>query len=270
MDLKIKMIGLLRFSVLGPSFNSERFKTLEETAAHLFSPERLELRFRIFETLCLPSLMRQSDMDFTLVVLTAKMMPAPYLTRLVDLLEPLPNVICRPVGTGVHFRLLKRAYASVPLEDASHQILFRLDDDDAVDIDFVRRSKHLAQGMIPLQGAETPFVLANNRGFYAQKTDAGVEVYDACEKAPLSTGTALVAPVGHGGNPYRYNHRKFAQHFNTFSDISVPSFVRTIHGDNKSDPTQMGRTHKWRPEQIEAGLKQHFDLTVSGLQELLQ
>lgn len=270
MGLKIKMVGLLRFSVLSPTYYSERFKTLEETAAHLFSPERLELRFRIFENLCLPSLMRQSDMDFTLVVLTAKTMPKPYLTRLLDLVEPLPNVICRPVGMGIHYRLLKRAYASVPLEDASHQILFRLDDDDAVDIDFVRRSKHLALGMIPLQGPDTPFILANNRGFYVQKTDAGVEIYDACEKAPLSAGTALVAPAGHGTNPYRHNHRKFAQHFNTFSDISVPSFVRTIHGDNKSDPTQMGLTHKWGRDRIEAGLNQHFDLSVDKLQDLLQ
>lgn len=264
------MVGLLRFSVLSPTYYSERFRTLDETAAHLFSPERLELRFRIFESLCLPSLMRQSDMDFTLVVLTAKTLPAAYLTRLLDLLDPLPNVVCRPVGTGIHYRLLKRAYAAVPLDDASHQILFRLDDDDAVDINFVRRTKHLARGLIPLQGGDTPFVLANNRGFYAQKTEHGVEVYDACEKAPLSIGTALVAPVGHGANPYRYNHRKFGQHFNMFSDISVPAFVRTIHGDNKSDPTQMGLTRKWGEERIEAGLQQHFDLSVDALQELLQ
>lgn len=270
MDLNIKMVGLLRFSVLSPTYYSERFKTLEETAAHLFAPERLDLRFRIFENLCLRSLMRQSDMDYTLVVLTAKTMPEPYMTRLHDLLNPLPNVICRAVDTGIHYRLLKRAYGAVSTEGASHQILFRLDDDDAVDMDFVRRSKHLARGMIPLQGRDTPFVLANNRGFYAQKTDGGVEVFDACERAPLSTGSALVAPVGHGSNPYRHNHRKYSQHFNTFTDISVPSFVRTVHGDNKSDPTQMGRTYKWSKAQIETGLKQHFDLSVDALQTLLQ
>ncbi|AZV79564.1 hypothetical protein EBB79_17915 [Parasedimentitalea marina] len=270
MDLNIKMVGLLRFSVLSPTYYSERFNTLDETAAHLFSPERMALRFRIFESLCLPSLMRQSDMDYTLVVLTSKFMPKPYLSHLRALLNPLPNVFCRVVGTGVHYRLLKRAYASVPLDNASHQILFRLDDDDAVDINFVRRTKHMAQGMIPLQGAETPFVLANNRGFYVQKGEDGVEVYDACEKAPLSTGTALVSPAGHGANPYRFNHRKFAQYFNTFSDISVPSFVRTIHGDNKSDPTQMGLTRQWGQARIKSGLKQHFDLSVSALEELLQ
>jgi len=209
-------------------------------------------------------------MDFTLVVLTAKTMPAQYLARLGDLLEPFPNVICRPVGTGIHFRLLKRAYSSVSLDDVSHQILFRLDDDDAVDLDFVRRTKHLALGMIPLQGTDTPFVLANNRGFYAHKREDEIDVYDACERAPLSTGTALVAPAGHGANPYRYNHRKFGQHFNTFSDISVPSFVRTIHGDNKSDPTQMGLTRKWGGDRIEASLKQHFDLSVGALQDMLQ
>ena len=269
MDLKVKMIGLLRFSVLSPTYYSERFSTTEETAAHLFSTERMELRFRLFENLCLPSLMRQSDMDFTLIVLTAKSMPEQYLNRLLDLLESLPNVICRPVGIGIHYKLLKRAYAAVPLDDATHQILFRLDDDDAVDIDFVKRSKHLAQGMIPIQGPDTPFILAHNRGFYVHKRDDGVEVYDACEKAPLSTGTALVGPAGFDANPYRFNHRRFAQHFNTFSDISVPSFVRTVHGDNKSNPAQMGITHKWSNDQIKVGLRQHFDLSISDLQGLI-
>ncbi len=67
-EIKIKTVGLLRFSVLTPTYYAERFDTLEKTAAHLFSPERMELRFRIFENLCLPSLTRQSDRDFECVL----------------------------------------------------------------------------------------------------------------------------------------------------------------------------------------------------------
>jgi len=262
------MIGLVRFSVLTPTYYSERFDTLEETAAHLFSRERMELRFRLFENLCLPSLMRQTDSDFDMVVLTAESMPDRYMQRLLDLIEPLPNIHLVPVGTENHYRLLQNGYASVPTEGYSHRILFRLDDDDALDLNFVRRTKHLAAGLMDLQGPDTPFVIAYNRGFYVQTTPEGNEIFDACERAPLSTGTTLVAPRGHGPNPYRFVHRKLAQHYNTFSDISVPGFIRTIHGDNKSNPSQMGITRKMKEHQIAQQLREHFDVDIDMLRTL--
>ncbi len=268
MDRQVKTVGLLRFSVLTPTYYSERFKTLEETAAHLFSPERMDLRFRLFEGLCLPSLTRQTDPDFDMVVLTAESMPPQYLERLLDLTEPLPNIHCLPVGTENHYKLLQKGYNSVPKEGCSHRILFRLDDDDALDMNFVKRTKRIAGGLMKLNGPKTPFVIAYNRGFYVRSTGDKIELFDACERAPLSTGTTLVAPAGHGANPYRFNHRKLAQHFNTYSDISVPAFIRTIHGDNKSNPAQMGLTHKLSQEDIAKQLKAHFDVTPDDLKAL--
>lgn len=268
MGLKVKTVGLVRFSVLTPTYYSERFKTLEETAAHIFSPERMELRFRLFEKLCLPSLLRQSDPDFDMVVLTAESMPAPYLERLLDLIEPLRNIHCLPVGTENHYKLLQKGYNSVPKDGYSHRILFRLDDDDAVDKDFIKRTKSFADALLKMQGEKTSFIIAYNRGFYVRSTDKTAEIFDACERAPLSTGTALVAPAGSGMNPYRFNHRKLPQHFNTFTDISVPAFIRTIHGDNKSNPAQMGLTHKMEAEEIARQLKRHFDVTPDDLKAL--
>lgn len=268
MDCKIKTIGLLRFSVLTPTYYSERFDTLEKTAAHIFSPERMALRFRIFENLCLPSLTRQSDGDFDCVVLTAKSMPAQYLDRLRALLKPLANIHCKPVGMDKHYQLLKQGYNSVPVDGCSHRILFRLDDDDAVDLDFIKRTKRLANGLLQLQGPDIPFIIAYNRGFYVRSNKDGTEVFDACERAPLSTGTTLVARVEHPANPYRFVHRRLAQHYNTFSDISVPAFIRTIHGDNKSNPAQMGITHKMRPKAIDDQLIRHFGVSRDDLKAL--
>lgn len=269
MPEKLKIVGLLRFSVLTPTYYSERFDTLDKIAAHIFSPDRMALRFKLFESLCLPSLTRQTDMGFDCVILTADSMPAPFLDRLQGLIDPHPNLHLRPVGTGTHYRLLKEGYNSVPTGDATHRALFRLDDDDCVDLDFIGRTRMLAQGLLALQGADTPFIMAHNRGFYIRFQDDGEnEIFDACERAPLSAGTTLVAPVGHPANPYRFNHRALAQHYNTFSDISVPAFLRTIHGDNKSNPTQMGITHKMRPRLIDKQIKQHFGLEPQMLRDL--
>lgn len=273
MGIDLSIVGVVRFSVLTPTYYSERFATLEETATHLFSPDRMELRLRVFERLCLRSIEKQSDQDFHLVVLTADALPEPYLKRLDHLVARLPNVTLLPVGPGNHYQMLRKGYDLVPPGTASHRLLFRLDDDDAVDVDYIARNRRLAMGLIPLQGEKTPFVLANNRGIYLRKdrTSAGesAEIFDACERAPLSVGAALVAPVGHQANPYRFNHRKYPQHWNTFSDISTPGFIRTIHGDNKSSPTQMGLTHKMTDQQLAEDLMRHFDMTPEQLRSVL-
>lgn len=268
MDVTVKTIGLLRFSVLTPTYYSERFGTLEATAAHIFDDDRLALRFHIFEALCLPSLTRQSDPGFDMVVLTAEAMPARWLSRLRALIDPLPNIHLRAVGTENHYRLLQDGYDAIATGGATHRILFRLDDDDALDMDFVARIKRLSQGLLALQGPDIPFVIAHNRGFYVRATVDGNEVFDARERAPLSTGTTLVAPLGYGPNPYRFVHRKLAQHYNTYSDISVPAFIRTIHGDNKSNPTQMGITRKMKPAEIDRQLSAHFGVTLEQMKAL--
>lgn len=263
-----KTIGLLRFSVLTPTYYSEKFDTLEETAAHLFSEDRMALRFHLFENLCLPSLVQQTDPDFITMILTAESMPKPYLDRLRDLLAPHDNLVLRPVGTGKHYPLLKGAYGSVDVQNASHRIMFRLDDDDAVDLDFIRRTKHLARGLFHLQAAPPPTIIAYNRGFYVSFQKGGNDVFDACERAPLSTGVTLVAPVEHGTIPYRFVHRKFAQHYNTYSDISVPGFIRTIHGDNKSNPSIFGLSRQMELAQIDRELKQNFGTDLARLRAL--
>ena len=191
----MKMVGLVRFSVLTPTYYSERFSTLDQTARHLFDPDRMELRFSIFENLCLPSLVRQTDGDFDLVVLTAKSMPEPYLNRLGELLAPFANMHLRPVGTRNHYRLLKQGYDSIPANEASHRILFRLDDDDAVDLDFVRRTRALADGLLPLQPADSSFVIAHNRGFYLQATPDGAEIFDAIEHGAGDPGGQWREPL---------------------------------------------------------------------------
>ena len=172
----------------------------------------------------MPSMVGQSDDGFDLVVMTSRLMPELYIERLQDLLAPFPNIHCRTYWPHNHFRLLNRGFASVPERDATHQAFFRLDDDDCLDGEFIHRTRHAAERMLPLQGPDAPFAITGNRGFYARKAMVGVEVYDTCEHAPLSAGATLVGRVGQALNPYRFNHRRFAQHYNTYSDISVPSF----------------------------------------------
>jgi len=270
MAAAFKMVGVIRFSILTPTFNADRYPDLDAAAEALFAPERLALRLHLFERLCLPSLIRQSDPEFQLVVATSERLPASVRQRLEEVLAPHDHMQLAVFGTDNHYQILKAAYATVPAQGETHRILFRLDDDDALDGDYVARSKALAAGLLPLQATpQTPFALAHNKGIYLIK-EAGQppQVLDSCERAPLSAGTALVRPVEGQGNPYRYNHRKFAQHYPLFSDISVPAFVRTVHWDNHSTPAMMGLTARQTEAEIDADLRRHFGLTLADLKAI--
>jgi hypothetical protein len=270
METTSRIVGLLRFSVLTPTYFSERFDSLDQIAAHIFSDERMALRFRLFEALCLPSLVRQSDPDFTCVILTADSLPAPHMERLRALVEPYAHLRLMPVGTDNHYQLIRQGYDSVDMRDATHRVLFRLDDDDAVDLGYIARLRRLAEGFLKMNDPARPTAIAFNHGIYVRRRADGGEndVFDARERAPLSTGTALIAPVGYPRNPYRYNHRAIAQHYNTYSDISVPGFIRTIHSDNKSKPTLMGPNHRLKPAQVEETLRTHFGIDMATLKAL--
>jgi hypothetical protein len=265
-----QIVGLVRFSVLATDYYTERFGTVDKIAEHIFSTERLALRFKLFEALCLPSLVRQSDQGFTCIILTSTLLPTEAMARLQELVSPHSNIHLHPAEPGNHYPVIRAAYNSISTEGFSHRIAFRIDDDDAVDGDFITRLRRLGQGLLALHDKDVPTVIAFNRGFYVEKTKKGeVVIADTCERAPLSVGTALLAPVSYSRNPYRYNHRFLPQHYNTYTDISVPGFIRTIHPDNKSVPSKQGLTHRMQDDKIARQIKQHFGHDIEMLRQLL-
>ena len=269
MEQLFKVIGVMRFSVLTPTYYSERFDSLEEIAAHIYSDARMKLRFHIFENLVLPSLVNQSDPDFDLVILSGEAMPDKHKNHLLALVEPHANLHVQFVDTENHYQLLKSGFNSIPLDGAENRLMFRLDDDDALGLKYIERLKAIAEGLMGMMGPDVAQVIAFNRGFHVRIDDEGEnEVFDTCERAPLSVGMALLAPKESPINPYRYNHRYSAQHFNTYSDIAVPMYIRTIHGDNKSNPAQMGLSHKLPMKRIIRQLKRNFATDLDALMEL--
>ena len=262
-------VGVLRFSVLTTDFITQKLVSFEHIRANIFRPDRLELRFRLFEALCLPSLARQSDGDFQFTVLTSAEMPGAFLDRLRDITAPYPHIHVMAAPVAGHYQLIKQAYAGMGGDGASHRLSFRLDDDDALDLDYIARLKRHGAALIGLSGAELPTAIAYNRGFYVELTEGGDNpLIDAVERAPLSVGTALMHRAEEPLNPYRYNHRAFAQHYNLWSDISVPGFLRTIHSDNVSTPAKQGISGKMRPRMVEKQIRRHFGVDPAMLRAL--
>ncbi|SEO74146.1 Putative rhamnosyl transferase [Salinihabitans flavidus] len=268
-DVRIQVVGVIRFSVLAEGFAVDLYGGMDRLRQYLFDSGSLGWRFHIFENLGLPSLLRQTDPDFQLVLLTSIELPDYARERLEALVAPYGNLHVHAEGVEKQHRLIRRAYDSIPHDGYTHRAAFRLDNDDAVCMTFVERLKHLSHGLLDLGGTDEPTAIAFNRGFYVEmKEDEPHEVYDTVEREPLSTGTALLSRAGYHLNPYRYNHRAVAQHFNTYSDISFPVFLRTVHGENIDRVMKRGLRGRHGPRRIEKQIRSHFGMEMQDIWRL--
>lgn len=258
-----QIIGLLRFSY--PSIGGFRKKhdTAEEAEAFLYDSARLDRRLALFERFTLPCLQQQTDADFTMLILVGETMPEPQFDRLEALVASIPQVRILALPSLPHYRAMRKAYDVVERTAASHRTTFRLDDDDAVDKDFIRRLRRIADQL----AADTPVAIAFNKGLYVDYTQSPPEIFDATERTPLAVGTALTVPMDHPENIYRRNHRLLAQFYNTYSEAETPCYIRTIHQDNGSEPAFSGRTRDMSDAEIAQVLKEQFGLSPKALRQ---
>lgn len=233
-----KIIGVCRFSYLGDA----GFRTLkggaEEAAQVLYAPGRMQRRFAYFENICLPSLAVQTDPDFTLVALIADTMPFHFRKRLKRLAAKYPFLRIATLEAAGPLNSTRRAFRrGLDEEEADFITGFRLDDDDAVGIDYIERTREISDNLIKLgwATAEVPAAVCFHRGIYWDMKRDEDQFWDYSEPQPLGLAAAMIHHPDSQHNIYRWNHRKLACNARCWIDPHEYMFVRTLHGHNDSD-----------------------------------
>ncbi len=263
-----QIVGLIRFSY--PATDGFRMMDPEPAAqmARLYAPDRLAFRFRLLERLALPSLRAQTDVDFALAVLIGDDLPAQAVARLGDAVAGFAKARIVALPPMVHLQAAQTAMAAVIDAASTHVTGFRLDDDDAVDRGFIARLRARAAILAPMNGLQRPVVIANNSGLVLQIQAGGHQIFEVTEKLPIGIGLAMTAPRSFRGGIFRRNHRLLPQFFSTFSDVDTPSFIRTVHPGNDSQPQSSGVSRLLTDPQAEAILGAHFPYDVAALRAL--
>lgn len=234
-ELKNQLIGLVRFSYPAKNGFNQRYETEQELCAALYAPERMALRFELLEKLCAPSLRNQSDQDFKVVFLTGQQMPAEYKARLEGVIADIPGAVIIAQQSNWMFRATQQAYQRVTDEGAQYVTTFRLDDDDAMAVDFVAKVRDRAGRMIAgRQIEQQPAILAYTNGLYWQASNGMDGFTHVLERTPLGLSCAMVAKRGMPENVFRRDHRKFGCFFPTLLDPTEIMFIRSVHGYNDS------------------------------------
>lgn len=143
-DLRLQVLGLCRFSVPGIGAFQKRHDSVAARRAMLYAPQRLAERFVWFEHVTLPAIRAQTDADFTLVVLLGEDFPEPWHGRMRALVAAVPQVRLAYAAPGDHRAACAKAMRAHVDPAADLVAEFRLDDDDAVGIDFVERLRQEA------------------------------------------------------------------------------------------------------------------------------
>ncbi len=265
-----QIVGLIRFSLVTTGDFYPGFDSVDAMQGFLFDEARLERRFRLFEAICLPSLIGQTDKDFTVIFLVAKDLPKPWRKRLDKLLAPLPfvQVVERPPMN--HYPAIREAFDEVASTGFTHRTTFRLDDDDAVSLDYIAMLRRLAAKLHPIPEQDEPIGIAFNKGLYLTYSKQGTEYHKASERTPLSIGTALLAPVDFSKNIYAYNHRALGQYHDTWMDQSEFVYLRSLHRDNKSNPHFSGSRDLLEDKRAASILRQKFGLDFDALNRLMR
>ncbi len=186
----MQVIGICRFSYLGHGGFQIEHGSVEERAGFLYDPDRMEERFRTFETLTLPSMRAQSDPDFTLLVVTGDSLPAAYLARLRALLADVPQAVLRTCAPGKHRQVMQVAINSVRRFDKEPCLQFRMDDDDAVARVYVERLREAAHDLRKLGRSHRHIAIDFNQGYIVGTGAEGLSA--APTQRPYTTAALAV------------------------------------------------------------------------------
>ena len=262
----MQVIGLCRFSYPAEGGFQVDFSTMEEKLAYLYAPARMEERFRTFETLTLPPLRAQTDPNFDFIVLIGDSLPLAHRERLEGLLADIPQAKLFVFPPKPHRDIMKRIINKVRVFDGMPCLQFRMDDDDAVSIDFVERLRDVADRLAPLAEGRNLIAIDFNRGFLAEAHAGGLDVAET--QTPYTTAAlALYVSPESRQTIMNFAHNKLPQAMMTVTFTDEDMLVR---GYNSYNDSRQG-PHVSQPKLVtldaegEAYFKARFNIDVDAV-----
>ena len=187
----MQVIGICRFSYPGIGGFQVEHDSLEERIAYLYAEQRLEERFRFFETFTLPCIRAQLDPDFTFLIVIGDSLPARHRRRLKALVADIPQAVIQSHPPGKHRQVMQQAINSLRLPGSEPCLQFRLDDDDAVAVSFVHRLRQAAADVAALLRDNRHVAIDFNRGYIARPGAGGIDA-EPIRKPYWTAGLALM------------------------------------------------------------------------------
>ena len=230
--LKLEVIGLCRFSYPALGGFQHQHESARARARYLYAPERLEERFRLFETITLPSLRAQSDQDFTFLVVIGT--DFPQRDRLEALLADLPQAVIRAYPTGgKHREVMIDAITRARRPGHHFSLQFRLDDDDGLGRHFVERLRATVHEAQPIFARNRHVAVDFNHGHVARCSRDGIHALPVI-RPYWTPGLAVVLRKDCSLTVMSFNHGKLWKRMPGITLTEPDMFIRGLNAHNDS------------------------------------
>lgn len=226
-----QVIGLCRFSYPALGGFQRQHDTPADRARFLYAPERLEERFRLFETVALPGIRGQTDPDFIFLVVIGD--DFPQRPRLESLLADVPQAVIRAYPPRPHRAVMREAINTLRNPDAPLSIQFRLDDDDGVNLRFVERLRAVARHARPMLAGAPSFAIDFTRGHVVQAGPDGIAA-EAVMRSLWAPGLAVALRRGNAQTVMNFAHQAVWQHMPVIALTDPDMFIRGWNPFNDS------------------------------------
>ena len=183
------------------------YKSLEERCAYLYDLTRLNVRFNCLETLTLPSIRAQSDAHFTVAILIDDSLAEAAKDRLKTLTADIPQVQIIERESGPHRQIMQDVNDSLRLPDAELYAQFRLDDDDAVGLQFVEDIRTVTEKTSGLLDFSRKIALEFSTGFAVRPGKDGLRAA-LLHQQLWTPGLAIVMRPHSRHSILNYGHHK--------------------------------------------------------------
>ncbi|WP_138934565.1 putative rhamnosyl transferase [Roseovarius arcticus] len=238
----MRIIGVCRFSYPALGGFKRMHDTVAEREAYLYGSKRMALRFAHFETLALPSVRAQTDPDFTLLVVIGQNMPEPWRAKLHDLCAPVPQIKIVERAPLKHRLALQQTIQDELGEGRPESLQFRLDDDDAMGVDFVELARNVARRSARLRRREPRVAIEFNTGYSATLSKDGILAEDVIT-AFWPCGLGVYFSEGDDKTIMNFGHHKLHHVMPSIIHPRPPMYIRAKHTDNDSEA-------KFRPRRL--------------------
>ncbi|WP_282021938.1 putative rhamnosyl transferase [Ruegeria faecimaris] len=237
----MQILGLCRFSYPAHGGFQIEHETIEDRRSYLYQPDRLEERFRLFETTSLPCIKEQTDDDFQFLIVIGTCLPNPARERLYDLTAGMPQVQIIAREPKRHRRVMKEILNSARTKPDAPCIQFRHDDDDAVSVDFVERLRIAADEGQGLMRNHRTVAIDYNQGFLARFGADGIKAAQVYQPL-LGVGFAMYSAGGSDLTIMNFAHHRIGNFMPVISYPDAPMWVRTLNQFNDSPHARNSKT----------------------------
>jgi len=268
---RVQVQGLCRFSFPCTGGFKKYHDSLEERRAALYAPNRLNQRMTWFRHVGLPGLRAQTDKDFTLHLLLGEDFPQPWRDALLALITDVPQIapVFRPPGD--HRAVCREVLLSGRDPKANVVAEFRLDDDDAVAVNYVQSLRRNWGRVHRLASSAGRVALDQGKGMVLEARAGQGIVPHLFLTMCWAPALAIYLRPEDTGIIMDFPHHKIWQRLPFVSLTEQVMFIRGHHTTNDAQtPWKATAPVAHDPADLPGLLRRRFDIDLDGFDRVWQ